>query len=129
LESSAELYSYQKENEIFVQLADLSNAIGSIESFLKLKKKALRVGNSIRGEMIPDHELAVSTLINPNCSRLELTKDQAIRYLKREELLGFEKLNGWHWVTYNNVGLGWAKGASGRFKNHYPMSWRIQKQS
>jgi NOL1/NOP2/fmu family ribosome biogenesis protein len=127
--SEFEWISYQKENEVYVQLEELWDDINGLDAVLKLRKKSLRLGNLIRDELIPDHELAVSASINNDCNQLDLTRDQAISYLKREELNGLEGASGWYWITYNGTGLGWAKMAGGKFKNHYPMNWRILKQN
>jgi len=127
--SEFEWISYQKENEVYVQLEELWDNINGLDAVLKLRKKSLRLGNLIRDELIPDHELAVSASINNDCNQLDLTRDQAISYLKREELNGMVGASGWYWITYNGTGLGWAKMAGGKFKNHYPMNWRILKQN
>ena len=59
--------------------------------------------------------------------RVELTWEEAIRYLKKEALLlptGVEK--GFLLVTYKNIPLGFVKQVGNRANNLYPQEWRIR---
>ncbi|MCB9170813.1 MAG: RNA methyltransferase RsmF [Flavobacteriales bacterium] len=58
-------------------------------------------------------------------SRSELDHDAALRYL-RGEALRDRDARGWTVMTFNDLGLGWAKGVAGRWNNHYPAAWRIR---
>jgi NOL1/NOP2/fmu family ribosome biogenesis protein len=90
-----------------------------------VKKSGVRMGRLIRGELIPDHELALSTLVSDNLQLVKLDKENAVRYLRRDELHSSITGAGWFLVQYENVNLGWLKISQGRIKNNYPMNWRI----
>jgi 16S rRNA C967 or C1407 C5-methylase (RsmB/RsmF family)/NOL1/NOP2/fmu family ribosome biogenesis protein len=92
---------------------------------LKIRKSGLKMGSIIRGELIPDHELSMSVILNRNLSALDLSRTDAIRYLRRDEVEANGSGNGWQLVRYLGHALGWAKIVNGRLKNHYPLSWRI----
>jgi NOL1/NOP2/fmu family ribosome biogenesis protein len=83
------------------------------------------MGRLIRGELIPDHELALSALVSDNLQLFQLDKENAVRFLRRDELQGPVTGKGWFLVAYEAVHLGWIKISQGRVKNNYPMNWRI----
>ena len=58
-------------------------------------------------------------------SRLELTYEQAIAYLRREAL-HLEAPRGMVAVTYRGIPLGLAKSVGSRLNNLYPQEWRIR---
>jgi len=92
---------------------------------LKVRKSGVKMGDIIRGELIPDHELSMSPLISEKLPSIDVKKDDAIRYLRKDEIISTEAGSGWHIVRYHQQPLGWAKMVNGRVKNHYPISWRI----
>jgi 16S rRNA C967 or C1407 C5-methylase (RsmB/RsmF family)/NOL1/NOP2/fmu family ribosome biogenesis protein len=120
-----ELFLFEKEGDLFaiddVNAADLF----CLRSFLRVKKSGVRMGRLIRGELIPDHELALSALVSDNLQLFELDKENAIRFLRRDELQSPVTGKGWFLVAYEAVHLGWIKISQGRVKNNYPMNWRI----
>jgi 16S rRNA C967 or C1407 C5-methylase (RsmB/RsmF family)/NOL1/NOP2/fmu family ribosome biogenesis protein len=119
----------------FYQKADVIMALPTIHwqnfCFLFANLYILRagfcVGKVINNQLIPHHELALSTAINPSLLRVPLTLQQAISYLKCETpILENDKI-GWFLVTYQNWILGWIKIIPGRINNYLPKNWRILK--
>jgi 16S rRNA C967 or C1407 C5-methylase (RsmB/RsmF family)/NOL1/NOP2/fmu family ribosome biogenesis protein len=82
---------------------------------------------SMKGQVfIPSHDLALSLKRSHLISSIELSKEQALRYLKRE-LTDIENIdNGWHLISYKGLGLGWVKKISGRINNYLPTQYRIR---
>jgi len=119
------LYYFQKENDVFAFDPSFVHELGVITECLKLRKTGLRLGELIRGEFVPNHELAMSTEQSEHIQHLELDLKQALQYLRREtvELRSDEK--GWTLVRYKGISLGWVKLVQGKAKNHYPLNWRI----
>jgi len=120
-----ELFLFEKEGDLFA--IDSANAadLFCLRSLLRVKKSGVRMGRLIRGELIPDHELALSVLVSDNLQVLDLDKGNALRYLRRDELQSPVTGKGWFLVAYEDVHLGWIKISQGRLKNNYPMNWRI----
>jgi NOL1/NOP2/fmu family ribosome biogenesis protein len=120
-----ELFLFEKEGDLFA--IDDVNAVDlfCLRSFLRVKKSGVRMGRLIRGELIPDHELALSALVSDNLQLFQLDKENAVRFLRRDELQGPVTGKGWFLVAYEAVHLGWIKISQGRVKNNYPMNWRI----
>jgi len=78
-------------------------------------------------DMVPDHELALSLIINKDeFLQTQLTKDQAIQYLRRDNITGLEiNDKGWSLMCYEGQPLGWAKLLPNRINNYYPKEIRI----
>jgi NOL1/NOP2/fmu family ribosome biogenesis protein len=95
---------------------------------LRVKKSGTRLGRLIRGELIPDHELALSDMVSSEFPAIELTREDAIRYLRRDDLKAELVGAGWYLIKFQQVCLGWIKISQGKIKNNYPMSWRILMQ-
>ncbi|RYG29346.1 MAG: RNA methyltransferase, partial [Chitinophagaceae bacterium] len=114
------------QNEILLMPPRVQAILPVLQKSLYLKSAGLRTGAIVRGEPIPDHALATSGLVKENVERFEVDLDNALRYLRREEILNASLPAGWFLVTYNKVPLGWIKSLGNRFNNYYPKEWRIR---
>ncbi len=76
-------------------------------------------------DFIPAPELALNTAISVNLPVVALSKEQALRFLKKEPFECVSCPGGWFGVQYNGLTLGWAKGLKDRVNNYYPKEWRI----
>jgi NOL1/NOP2/fmu family ribosome biogenesis protein len=77
---------------------------------------------------VPDHALAMSTIVADPIPRTELEKEQAIQYLQRKDLKIEAADKGWKLVTYKGHPLGWVNILSNRINNYYPKELRILKE-
>ena len=94
-----------------------------------LRKAGLLVGEMAQKEWLPAHDIALSIDRNPGLPVVALSADQALRFLKKEDVNWPEGLQkGWYIVTYNGNGLGWIKALSNRVNNYLPKHWRIRMQ-
>lgn len=91
-----------------------------------LRKTGLALGMPSAKEWLPAHELALSTVINKDLPFLPLDKEQALRFLKKEEFAAPIAEKGWFLVQYNGLNLGWVKSLGNRFNNYLPKQWRIR---
>jgi NOL1/NOP2/fmu family ribosome biogenesis protein len=92
---------------------------------LKLIKKGILAGQIIRNELIPDHELAMCTKIKKEINSTELTINEAILYLKKENITLNNSPKGWLLVQFQQRNLGWVKNIGNRVNNYYPSNYRI----
>jgi NOL1/NOP2/fmu family ribosome biogenesis protein len=106
----------------------------SIEGLASILKHlhVLKVG-TLAGELkgksfIPDHELAMSLLLDATVPRLELSKEEALRFLKKEALPNRFGSQGWHLIQFEGLSLGWGNVLPNRINNGLPKSWRILKE-
>ena len=121
------------ENFLFIKQNDETIAIplcfetdlAIIQAALYIKKAGIKLGTIIRNELIPDHELALSNIINENVPAIEVDIDSALTYLRKEEVKSDAGIIGWNLINYQHLALGWIKKLPNRINNYYPKEWRI----
>lgn len=100
-----------------------------LQSNLYLKKSGVRLGKVMGKDLVPNHELALSLILNENIQRVDVTREQAISYLKRDELKLDTEIMGWALICFQGHPLGWAKMLGNRMNNYFPKEIRIMNQS
>lgn len=102
-----------------------------LQQYLYIKKSGVRLGKLAGKELIPDHELALSLMIDKDAFiQTELTYDQAIAYLRKDNIDNLDtNKKGWSLMTYQGHALGWAKLLPNRINNYYPKEIRILAQA
>ncbi|TSJ44133.1 RNA methyltransferase [Mucilaginibacter corticis] len=104
-------------------------SLNLLQHHLYIKKSGVRIGKLAGRDLVADHELALSTIVNKNAvAETELSYDDAILYLRRENLIINEAKKGWSLMTYQGQALGWAKLLPNRVNNYYPKELRILSQ-
>ncbi len=118
---------YHHEQDVFAFPEILDQELAAVHANLYTKKAGTRIGRLINKELIPDHELALSEIVNAELLSISLKKEAALQYLHKEDVK-FETGNkGWALVEYEGVKLGWVKLLGNRVNNYYPKRWRILK--
>jgi len=107
---------------------NLLNDLETLQNNLYLKKAGIRVGKSGEKELIPDHELALANFLKKDSECIDISKTDALHFLRGEAFERNIEGRGWRVVSYQNQRLGWIKLLEKRFNNYYPKSWRIRKQ-
>lgn len=121
-------YFYFKVNEDWLVIDRVhKDSLNVLQQHLYLKKSGIRLGSLAGRDLIPDHELALSLLINRDAVlNTELNREQAIAYLRRDEIKDLAlSQKGWSLMTFENLPLGWAKLLPNRINNYYPKEMRI----
>ncbi len=96
-----------------------------LETHLRQKAIGTLIG-SIKGkQLVPSHQLALNNAIHPDLPAVELTKEQALQYLKKENFLLPTSASGWTLMRYQGLNIGWIKALPKRFNNYLPNNWRI----
>ena len=95
-----------------------------ISSQLYIKKIGLNIGTVKGKDLIPSHDLAMSTWSSKPYNTFEIDLETALQFLRRADL-HIEGVKGWVLLTYMNIGLGWIKALPNRSNNYYPNEWRI----
>jgi NOL1/NOP2/fmu family ribosome biogenesis protein len=70
----------------------------------------------------------MSTSLNSDVPAIELSREEALRYLKKEAIPNSSGQTGWHILRYLGRGLGWGNALPNRINNGLPKSWRIRKE-
>jgi 16S rRNA C967 or C1407 C5-methylase (RsmB/RsmF family)/NOL1/NOP2/fmu family ribosome biogenesis protein len=102
------------------------DSLDTLQRHLYIKKSGVRIGRLMGNDLVPDHELALSIYINKDTVLdTELNYDQAILYLRRENVEINTANKGWSLMTFEGHPLGWAKLLPNRVNNYFPKELRI----
>ena len=124
--ANADKYFYIKQNEEAIAIPKhLEDDLTFIQSSLYIKKAGVRLGTIIRNELIPSHELAVGSIIDPAVPKLEVDNETALQYLRKADINVSSAIKGWVLLTYQQLPMGWIKILTNRINNYYPAVWRI----
>jgi NOL1/NOP2/sun family putative RNA methylase len=119
-------FFFIKQNEEIIAIPlHLQNDLAAIQNSLYIKKAGIKMGAVIRDELIPHHELALSTIISKGISSIEVDMQTALQYLRKQEIKIECSLKGWALIKYQQLPLGWVKILPNRINNYYPKEWRI----
>ncbi|HMO62059.1 MAG TPA: RNA methyltransferase [Ferruginibacter sp.] len=125
LQAPAILRYYRQQEDILALPLELADALPLLQQSLYIRKAGIKLGTIIRNELIPHHELAVSTIISKNLPALDVDKDTALQYLRRQDVDLIPGIKGWALLQYQGFSLGWIKFLHNRVNNYYPKEWRI----
>ena len=99
-----------------------------LQKHLYIRQAGTVIGKLTSKELIPDHSLALSLIVSENIASVTLNKEQALQYLRKEEVLLDTEQKGWNLIKYEGHNLGWIKALPNRVNNYYPKEWRIFKR-
>jgi NOL1/NOP2/fmu family ribosome biogenesis protein len=93
---------------------------------LYFRKTGVGLGMPSAKEWIPAHDVALSIDRSQSLNAVELSREQALKFLKREDVALPLAEKGWMMMTYGGLGLGWIKSLGNRYNNYLPKHWRIR---
>jgi 16S rRNA C967 or C1407 C5-methylase (RsmB/RsmF family)/NOL1/NOP2/fmu family ribosome biogenesis protein len=118
-----------KDNTSFFALpSTLINEYSILRSVLNIQYKGTGIGQIMKDHLVPDHSLAVSTIVSDKIPFNNLSYEQAIKYLQRQDVNLNTSGKGWQLVRYQGFNLGWINVLANRINNYYPKEIRILKQ-
>ena len=94
---------------------------------LKVRYAGVELGTIAKNDLLPEHALALSTIINQTIFSVELNDEQALTYLRKNDLQIESSHKGWALAKYKGMNLGWMKLLGNRINNYYPKEYRILK--
>lgn len=92
---------------------------------LKVRYAGVELGTIAKNDLLPEHALAVSTILKTDALKVDLDLNQALDYLRKNDLNISSEHKGWALAMYKNYPLGWMKLLGNRINNYYPKEWRI----
>jgi len=92
---------------------------------LNVRKAGIHAGSIAHGKFIPEHELALSYMLNPKVAHIDVDMGQALVYLRKQPFTPESVEKGWFVIRYNGLSLGLIKHLGNRVNNYYPAAWRI----
>ena len=120
---------YDVKDEFFLINSEHEYLVNVLQSYLHIRKAGVKMGKIAGKDLIPDHQLALSLYLSENINRMELTEEEAMKYLRREDFTLDQAQKGWSLMTFKNFGLGWAKILPNRINNYYPKEFRVAGKS
>jgi 16S rRNA C967 or C1407 C5-methylase (RsmB/RsmF family)/NOL1/NOP2/fmu family ribosome biogenesis protein len=131
--SLAETYLAQPDDFTLLQKDERTYAIPQqhrgafqyLSKVVNIRQAGVYLGEQKGKDFLPSHDLAMSTALSTNLPRVELSLEDALRYLRCETIRIDSPLRGWALVTYQNLPLGWVKLLDNRVNNYYPKEYRI----
>ena len=109
---------------------------GMLEAFefLSQNLRVVEVGTALASlkheKLIPEHALALSQHLEKSAfSILDVDHENALRYLRKENLTMDGQSRGYALICYQGVPLGWVNVLENRMNNLYPLNWRIRMAS
>ncbi len=125
---NAEEYTLNDQKEIVIAfLKKWEEEIAAIVKILNVRKSGVAVGTVKGKDLIPHHELALSHILAQDIPFVNLEKEDALKYLKRQDFNLESDKKGWTLCRYKGINLGWIKVLPNRVNNYYPTNWRILK--
>jgi 16S rRNA C967 or C1407 C5-methylase (RsmB/RsmF family)/NOL1/NOP2/fmu family ribosome biogenesis protein len=117
-----------QQEELLIQLpAARYEEIEFLSRQLHVVSKGAAIAEVKHEKFIPEHAFALSTHLNKeNFKQIELTLEEALAYLRKENLVVGEGQKGFALMTFEGNGLGWVNLLGNRLNNLYPSSWRIR---
>lgn len=89
------------------------------------KKAGVLIGELKNKDFVPHQELAWSINRQSDVFTIELSRENALRYLKKENPELVNQSKGLVLFTYKKLGLGWAKILDNRINNYLPNELKI----
>lgn len=127
LKKEAAVQLWKQGDMIIAFPTSLEEALHITAEHLYLRKAGTIIGKIAGNTLVPDHAFALSNLLPENIVEVTLKKEEALQYLRREEVKIPATKTGWTLVKYEGIALGWVKVLPNRINNYYPSAWRILK--
>ena len=94
---------------------------------LRIIKAGTKICSVKKEDYLPSHELALSGLLSSDIfPTTDLNYEEAIAFLRRDNLQPKTAQQGWTLVKFKEINIGWVKNLAKRMNNYYPVEWRIR---
>lgn len=126
--TNSDNYTVYQDNDITGILPEPhAEFINRLSEHLKILYKGCEIAetNGRKIKLLP--ALALWQGLNvDNCTLVDTERQQALSFLKKEDIPLLSTSSGWQLITYQGVRLGWGKNVGNRLNNYYPKEWRIR---
>lgn len=118
----------QHKNEFVALRSAHESDFQLLQKTLYLRKAGVALGVAANKDWLPAHELALSVDKASGLPSVAVSKEQALKFLKKEDMGLPQMEKGWMLISYNGHSLGWIKSLSNRVNNYLPKHWRIRME-
>lgn len=107
--------------------AEYKECFEDIEQYLKIVYPALCLGQLFRNDFKPLHPMALYVELNENAPvvRKDITKDDALDYLRKKDIDPLQFEQGVNLIFFEGLPIGFIKRIGNRLNNLYPKEYRI----
>lgn len=122
------LYSFLHHDLLHIFPKSYELDLVALQKVLYLKNAGTEIGRVVGRDLIPSHDLALSNRIHKDIPYLDLSLEDMLTYLRKENLpstVNPDGLKGWVIVRYEGMDIGWIKAMPNRINNYYPKEVRI----
>ncbi len=106
------------------------NELNIIQKILKVVDFGLPLAELKGKNIAPSHFVALSPLLKKNVFEpIGLDLNEALKYLRKEEVKPVSASQGWQLVYFRDIPLGFIKNLGNRTNNYFPKEWRIRMQT
>lgn len=122
-----ERFSFFLHNNIIKAIpAERLNEIQFLNQHLTVLQAGTALATS-HNKLVPEHAAALSIWLNkPSFPCIDLSQQEALAYLRKENFNLTALGRDFALVSYNNIPLGWVNILPNRINNLYPSAWRIR---
>jgi NOL1/NOP2/sun family putative RNA methylase len=119
-----------KHGELMIAVpAALERDVQWLSQHLNIVLRGTATGTDKHGKFIPDHAAALSVhLDHSQFPVIDLSREQALQYLRKDNLNAEFSQKGFCLVRFEGNALGWVNVLDTRTNNLYPAGWRIRMQ-
>ncbi|NJN35546.1 MAG: RNA methyltransferase, partial [Saprospiraceae bacterium] len=86
-----------------------STLVATLDKILRRKSTGIDIGEFKGKDFIPSHDLALSTAVSKQIHSVNLSKKEALTFLKKENLELPNAKKGWVLAQFGDLNLGWLK--------------------
>lgn len=127
LQANSDLGFYKNKEDIHVFLKNHYAIAELVKEHLHLVQLGTPIAALKRNGFVPLHGLAMSKHLNREAyPDVETTLDEAIHYLRKENVMPEGLRDGWNLLQYKGLPLGFINKIGNRTNNYYPKEWRIR---
>jgi 16S rRNA C967 or C1407 C5-methylase (RsmB/RsmF family)/NOL1/NOP2/fmu family ribosome biogenesis protein len=124
--SEAHLFQ-QFKDQLLMMPENVLSDMESISSQLNIVSCGTTVGTVKQNKLVPHHSLAMSVHLNNEAFQLiPVSKEEAIAYLRKENVWKDSFSKGYSIIGYEGLPLGFVNVLDNRMNNLYPSEWRIR---
>lgn len=120
----------KNDDKIMVIDSKWTDCLNVVKQYMKVINAGITIGQERGKDIVFDESLAMSIDLKKDAfPRLKLSRDEALNYLRRGNIVPPEGLeHGYVIVEYDDLPLGFVKNIGSRTNNLYPTEWRIRNQ-
>ena len=125
LENAEKYIIYPEGEYLNAATLEVKSAVVQLSTSCYLRSYGIILGEMKGKNFVPSPELALCIELKTSAPGIELSHDEAIKYLRCEAITAGSTENGWHLIKFESSPLGWAKHIGNRWNNYFPKDWRI----